>query len=432
MSDNVICVENLSKKYIIGHQQEEMYRHQTFRDTIVSGARYISSKLIGNAKRNFVNSTREEFWALKDVSFEIKQGDRIGIIGRNGAGKSTLLKLLSRITEPTKGRISVKGRVASLLEVGTGFHHELTGRENIFLNGAILGMSKTEIKEKFDEIVSFAEIEKFLDTPVKRYSSGMFVRLAFAVAAHLDPEILIVDEVLAVGDIAFQKKCLGKLDQVGNQGRTILFVSHDLKNITGLCSKAFLLDKGSLIKMGKTSDVVRFYTELVGGKQGEVHRVLSSKIFWKGISNRNLLENLSHTDDLRFTLNFKTGDEDIQDLHIDCAIYNEKNECVIHTKSKYICNGFNAKKHENFSVTYLVKDPSLSPGSYHMTIYMWVEKPKYEKYLWIDRIRFCSVSSTSHFPNSIILEDLISATVPLFDVTFSNSQVFFEIDRQES
>ncbi|MFM6218866.1 MAG: polysaccharide ABC transporter ATP-binding protein, partial [Dolichospermum sp.] len=190
------------------------------------------------------NPEFEEFWALKDVSFEIKQGDRVGIIGRNGAGKSTLLKILSRITEPTTGSIKIKGRVASLLEVGTGFHPELTGRENIFLNGAILGMGKEEIKRKFDEIVAFAEVEKFLDTPVKRYSSGMYVRLAFAVAAHLEPEILIVDEVLAVGDAQFQKKCLGKMEDVGKEGRTVIFVSHNLVSITSLCNRAIFLKNG--------------------------------------------------------------------------------------------------------------------------------------------------------------------------------------------
>jgi lipopolysaccharide transport system ATP-binding protein len=201
----------------------------------------------------------EEFWALKDVSFEIKQGDRVGIIGRNGAGKSTLLKILSRITEPTKGSIRINGRVASLLEVGTGFHPELTGRENIYLNGAILGMSKIEIKKKFDEIVAFAEVERFLDTPVKRYSSGMYVRLAFAVAAHLEPEILVVDEVLAVGDSAFQKKCLGKMDDVAKQGRTVFFVSHNMASIRSLCKVGYWFEKGSLRESGLVDEIVDIY-----------------------------------------------------------------------------------------------------------------------------------------------------------------------------
>ncbi|AFY95607.1 ABC transporter ATP-binding protein [Chamaesiphon minutus] len=244
MTDTVVRVENLSKKYIIGHQRQEKYT--TLRDSIANGSRNFL-KGFGRKKSPENSEEFEEFWALKDVSFEIKQGDRVGIIGRNGAGKSTLLKVLSRIVEPTAGRIGIKGRVASLLEVGTGFHPELTGRENIYLNGAILGMGKTEIQQKFDEIVAFAEVEKFLDTPVKRYSSGMYVRLAFAVAAHLEPEILIVDEVLAVGDTQFQKKCLGKMEDVGKEGRTIVFVSHNMAAMRALCSRALLMHHGQLL-----------------------------------------------------------------------------------------------------------------------------------------------------------------------------------------
>jgi lipopolysaccharide transport system ATP-binding protein len=253
---SVISVENLSKKYIIGHQKQG---HTNLRDLLTDGAKRFTNKLIHPFAPPADDPTHEEFWALKDVSFDIKQGDRVGIIGRNGAGKSTLLKILSRITEPTSGRISIKGRVASLLEVGTGFHPELTGRENIFLNGAILGMSKAEIKRKFDEIVAFAEVERFLDTPVKRYSSGMYVRLAFAVAAHLEPEILIVDEVLAVGDAQFQKKCIGKMEEVGNEGRTVIFVSHSMPTVTSLCSRAILLESGRVVKDGPTSEVVMHY-----------------------------------------------------------------------------------------------------------------------------------------------------------------------------
>ncbi|MHC5939486.1 ABC transporter ATP-binding protein [Nostoc sp.] len=257
MSDTVIQVENLGKKYIIGHQQPESYT--ALRDVIANKVKSFGN-LIQNPKSQIQNS-QEEFWALKDVSFEIKQGDRVGIIGRNGAGKSTLLKILSRITEPTQGSIKIKGRVASLLEVGTGFHPELTGRENIYLNGAILGMSRVEIKQKFDEIVAFAEVEKFLDTPVKRYSSGMYVRLAFAVAAHLEPEILIVDEVLAVGDAQFRKKCLGKMEDVGKEGRTVLFVSHQMSAIEKLCSRAIMLRSGIVRFTGETKSTINFYLQ---------------------------------------------------------------------------------------------------------------------------------------------------------------------------
>jgi lipopolysaccharide transport system ATP-binding protein len=256
MSDTVIRVENLGKKYVLSHQDQESF--PTLRDRLSKGIQSIAHRFQKPGKEIF-NPAREEFWALKDVSFEIKQGDRVGIIGRNGAGKSTLLKILSRITEPTTGKIHIKGRIASLLEVGTGFHPELTGRENIFLNGAVLGMSKTEIQQKFDEIVDFAEIEKFLDTPVKRYSSGMYVRLAFAVAAHLEPEILIVDEVLAVGDSNFQKKCLGKMEDVASKGRTVLFVSHSMETVSRLCNTAILLNNGAVQCAGSTDKVVSSY-----------------------------------------------------------------------------------------------------------------------------------------------------------------------------
>jgi len=254
---SVITVENLSKKYIIGHQKQE--RYTALRDVLANGAKRFAQKLSHPFAEPQNDPAHEEFWALKDISFDIQQGDRVGIIGRNGAGKSTLLKILSRITEPTTGKVSIKGRVASLLEVGTGFHPELTGRENIFLNGAILGMSKAEIKSKFDEIVAFAEVERFLDTPVKRYSSGMYVRLAFAVAAHLEPEILIVDEVLAVGDAQFQKKCLGKMEEVGKEGRTVLFVSHNMAMISNLCQKGIMLESGKISTQGEVSKVIQQY-----------------------------------------------------------------------------------------------------------------------------------------------------------------------------
>jgi lipopolysaccharide transport system ATP-binding protein len=249
MTDIAIKVENLSKLYHIGLAQN---RHDTLRDQLVSSTRRLF-------RRRASGDETGTIWALKDVSFEVKRGDVLGIIGRNGAGKSTLLKILSQITEPTAGRAIIDGRVGSLLEVGTGFHPELTGRENIYLNGAILGMTRKEIKEKFDEIVDFAEIEKFIDTPVKRYSSGMYVRLAFAVAAHLEPEILLIDEVLAVGDTAFQKKCLGKIGNMASGGRTVLFVSHNMAAIQGLCSRGILLKQGELLFYGTSRMAVDQY-----------------------------------------------------------------------------------------------------------------------------------------------------------------------------
>ena len=247
----VIRVEDLSKRYVIGSNNAGS-----------DGLRHAIHGFFTAPFKAFRNLQSEEFWALRDVSFEVSEGEVVGIVGRNGAGKSTLLKILSRITEPTTGRVGLRGRVASLLEVGTGFHPELTGRENVFLNGAILGMTREEIRRKFDEIVAFAELDKFLDTPVKRYSSGMYVRLAFAVAAHLEPEILIVDEVLAVGDAQFQKKSLGKMGAVAKEGRTVLFVSHSMAAVRRLCERVVLLDAGRVVEDGTTNLVVSKYLEM--------------------------------------------------------------------------------------------------------------------------------------------------------------------------
>jgi lipopolysaccharide transport system ATP-binding protein len=272
MSDIVIQAETLSKSYWVGHQSVQRESYQVLRDIIANEARNFVRKTVDLFRgRQIVQGDEvEEFWALRDVSFEVKRGEVLGIIGRNGAGKSTLLKILSRITEPDRGRVVLRGRVASLLEVGTGFHPELTGRENIFLNGAILGMSKAEIKLKFDEIVAFAGVERFLDTPVKRYSSGMYVRLAFSIAAHLEPEILIVDEVLAVGDAEFQRKSIGKMQSVAaKEKRTVLFVSHNLQAIQTLCDRAILLNSGEVVSEGTPRSVVTTYLAQAQSSTGE-------------------------------------------------------------------------------------------------------------------------------------------------------------------
>lgn len=287
MSDIAISVESLWKKYRLGVVGTGTLRHDLNRwwhqvrgkpdpYTIVglpqkAGTRKVETpKSAGTPDSRYSNGpdlSADEIWALRDITFKVKRGEILGIIGRNGAGKSTLLKVLSRVTAPTAGAVKIKGRIASLLEVGTGFHPELTGRENIFLNGAILGMTKAEIRSKLDEIIAFAEVEKFIDTPVKRYSSGMYVRLAFAVAAHLDPEILIVDEVLAVGDAMFQKKCLGKMGEVARSGRTVLFVSHNTGTISALCESVIVLSAGEMVFSGTAEDGVRFYLEQAEGKQ---------------------------------------------------------------------------------------------------------------------------------------------------------------------
>lgn len=271
MADTIIKVKNLGKKYIIHHQTKE--RYTALRDVIVRNAISMVQSIVKPLNNYGLNPSREEIWALRNINLDVEEGEVIGIIGRNGAGKSTLLKVLSRITEPTTGHICIKGRVASLLEVGTGFHPELTGRENIYLNGAILGMHKAEIKRKFDEIVAFAETEKFLDTPVKRYSSGMRVRLAFSVAAHLEPEILVVDEVLAVGDSQFQKKCLGKMEEVSTgMGRTVLFVSHNMRAITDLCPHSIWLENGSIHRQGTSESVVSEYLSFGSSTTGQWQR----------------------------------------------------------------------------------------------------------------------------------------------------------------
>jgi lipopolysaccharide transport system ATP-binding protein len=266
MSERIIRVENLSKRYNIGAKQP----YETLRDQLAQGAKRLFSRQAKDAERDSI-------WALKDVSFEVRQGEVMGVIGRNGSGKSTLLKILSRITEPTDGNAELRGRVGSLLEVGTGFHPELTGRENIYLSAAILGMKRTEINRKFSDILDFSEVGRLIDTPVKHYSSGMFVRLAFAVAAHLDPEIMLVDEVLAVGDTRFQRKCLGKMEEVGQQGRTILFVSHNMAMVASLCKNCILLHEGQLIKSGPASAVIQEYSSEGAQVLGEVDYHKSSR-----------------------------------------------------------------------------------------------------------------------------------------------------------
>jgi lipopolysaccharide transport system ATP-binding protein len=368
MSDPIIRVENLSKKYIIDHQQVD--RNLTLRDAIAKRTRSLTTKLNPLAQTSNLklqNSSKEDFWALKDVSFEIQQGDRVGIIGRNGAGKSTLLKVLSRITEPTSGSIRIKGRVASLLEVGTGFHPELTGRENVYLNGAILGMSKAEIERKFDEIVAFAEVEKFLDTPVKRYSSGMYVRLAFAVAAHLEPEILIVDEVLAVGDSAFQKKCLGKMGEVAQEGRTVIFVSHSMGAVSTLCDKAVFLEKGNVRAIGTTDEIITIYSsELFNNKidnlsdlrlpgLGKEIRFSDIQIFSNSGSNINFGESIAYVLTIESEVN-------MDELIIGASIFNASGNCIGSLLSN---DTFSIKSGKESRVYLKIHNTNLAPGSYY-------------------------------------------------------------------
>jgi len=365
VSDTVIKVENLGKKFIIGHQKGP---YVSLREVLTETTKSLTRKLMKPWGKNLPNSAYEEFWALKDVGFEIKQGERVGIIGRNGAGKSTLLKILSRITEPTTGRIAINGRVASLLEVGTGFHPELTGRENIFLNGAILGMSKAEIKKKFDEIVAFAEIEKFLDTPVKRYSSGMYVRLAFAVAAHLEPEILVVDEVLAVGDAQFQKKCLGKMGDVASkEGRTVLFVSHNMGAVSTLCNQAIYLAKGEIREMGTTERIVtRYISELFQNQADDLQQLR-----FPGLGKEVRFTDIQLISDdgpsilfgeiIKFELTI-VSQKSFNDLSIGSSIFNSSGNCVgtLITKEK-----FSVVPNEEIKLYLTVSNINLAPGAYY-------------------------------------------------------------------
>lgn len=359
MSETVISVENLSKQYRLGVIGSNTLRDDVARLLARLRRRPDPTLKIGQTDtRNSQLAVRnsETIWALKDVSFEVKQGEVVGIIGRNGAGKSTLLKILSRITAPTSGHVKVKGRIASLLEVGTGFHPELTGRENIYLNGAILGMKRAEIDRKLDEIVDFSGVEQFIDTPVKRYSSGMYVRLAFAVAAHLEPEILLVDEVLAVGDAEFQKKCLGKMGEVAQEGRTVLFVSHNMAAINQLCPGTILLEAGSIVCQGETSRVVTKYlnaTEVVGGERiwSETDREANSSLV--GLKSVRVLSEMQVTSDVRI-------DQDVR-VEVDFVNHRPKNRVFV-----------NLRLHD--SMGYIVLESADVPGANSLPA-RWFERP---------------------------------------------------------
>jgi len=387
----IIRVEHLSKSYIIRHQGQSSY--VALRDVIadkVKGTFRKTKNLVTN-RPVLKTPGKEEFWALNDVNFEVQQGERLGIIGRNGAGKSTLLKVLSRITEPTLGRISIKGRIASLLEVGTGFHPELTGRENIFLNGAILGMHRAEIKSKFDEIVAFSEVEKFLDTPVKRYSSGMYVRLAFAVAAYLESEILVIDEVLAVGDAEFQKKCLGKMhDASTKEGRTVLFVSHNMTAINMLCDKGIALNNGLLIDSGDIKRVVSEYltneklkasfNHLDGNGLIKITKVLINGLEFEGDAKINQNISIEVVLDIQKNIEFKKA-------QFFVIIYDENGYDILSIFQKDSQELFKtADLKEKISINYI---NNLRPGIYKISIGIFNEFNEFVD--WVDNCFFMRV-----------------------------------------
>lgn len=397
-----IKVDNVSKKYIIKHQNAA---YETISEKISSTVKKVS-------KGDFKKQANEEFWALNDVSFEIQQGDRVGIIGRNGAGKSTLLKILSRIVSPTKGRIEINGRVASLLEVGTGFHAELTGRENIYLNGSILGMRKDEITRKFDEIVAFSEVEKFLDTPVKRYSSGMYVRLAFGVAAHLEPEILIVDEVLAVGDAAFQKKCLGKIREVSNSGKTILFVSHNMAAIQNICDKCIYLKNGSMVQQGETKEIVSLYlrssqaSKLVD-LQNRQDRMGNGALRFTGFNfkdkSNNVITNAQCGSDLKIELDITASSEfDLSHIKISMGFDDEFGQRITLLSNEVTEQVFEKIKPGDSTVEIQVPHLPLKRGDYTITLFASVNGEVAD---WIQEAVIINVEAGDFFNTGKLPED---------------------------
>jgi|HubBroStandDraft_5_1064220.scaffolds.fasta_scaffold07190_4 lipopolysaccharide transport system ATP-binding protein len=372
MSDFAIRVEGLGKHYQLGARESG---YTTLRETL---AGFITNPLKRFKSLSGRSTEDESFWALRDISFELKPGEVVGIIGHNGAGKSTILKILSQITEPTEGRVEIMGRIGSLLEVGTGFHPELTGRENIFLNGSILGMSRAEVRRKFDEIVAFAEVEKFLDTPVKRYSSGMSVRLAFSVAAHLDPEILIVDEVLAVGDQAFQNKCLGKMSGVAQSGRTILFVSHQMAAVEAMCTSAIWLSEGRLRDSGPTSTIVERYLRSVSRGamqplQDRHDRQGTGEIRFKSVSFSNgsgeSVMNFQCGAPAALTLQFETQSQrTLRNMRVSLGVENELAQRVLLLDSRLVRSDLNQVEPDGGTVTFVVPKLPLLPGCYRFTV----------------------------------------------------------------
>jgi lipopolysaccharide transport system ATP-binding protein len=372
MDEFVIRAEHLSKAYTIRHNAQTA-RYATLQESLLS----LPKRLL--AKRE----SAETFWALKDVSFEIGQGERVGIIGRNGAGKSTLLKLLSKITEPTSGQAKINGRVASLLEVGTGFHPELTGRENIFMNGAILGMSRAEIKKNFDNIVAFAEVEKFVDTPVKRYSSGMYVRLAFAVAVHLNSEILLIDEVLAVGDVEFQKKCLGKMEEITHGGRTVLVVSHNMSTILGLSSRCLLLSKGTLLEQGPARTVVGTYQKSITNENLDntdlrkhdrygngFGRFISIGLRAFGLDDKELSVPVTGCN-LRFSVGIEAIEE-IKTATVALIIYDDLGGRIIDANTLTKGDSVSIPSGRTAKVDFYLKNVRLRPGAYSAGLWLGI------------------------------------------------------------
>lgn len=429
-ASTVIRIENVSKKFKIRRQIDRMGLRHVLQEAALGpvrrlrdGVRRISEKRSTNgssAGPRHVRSKNEEFWALRDISLEVTKGEVIGIVGRNGAGKSTLLKILSRITEPTTGRIGIKGRLASLLEIGTGFHPELTGRENIFLNGAILGMSRREIVRHFDEIVDFASIDKFIDTPVKRYSSGMYLRLAFAVAAHLNPEILVIDEILAVGDSEFQKKCLGKIQQVASGlGRTVFFVSHQLETVLALCTRVCLLNAGHLEADGEPDEVVKLYLSRssdVAVQKAENPERRPGRGTLRMTSFRAEQQLFDPCARKKFSITITTNDLAEAPFYVALHVYDPQQRQILILDSHH--SGLHLVPGTPFELDLALDGPWLCPGEYRIDAFLYnaeiIDK-------WEDACRF-TVSNRLPYSGSVF-EWAIRGSVVLPDFTLSQRPV---------
>lgn len=424
MTDIAISIHGLGKKYQLGDKFKKYNRiGERVADTVTAPFRRVGQLLKGGAGR--VTEETQEFWALKDISFDIKYGEILGIIGHNGAGKSTLLKILSQITEPTTGYADVFGRIGSLLEVGTGFHPELTGRENIFLNGSILGMRRSEIDRKFDQIVDFAEIEQFIDTPVKRYSSGMYVRLAFAVAAHLEPEILLIDEVLAVGDVAFQKKSLGKMENVSQQGRTVIFVSHNMNALQRLCPKSVLLNHGQMVMQGNTSDVIEKYLASASTMNDGPDTMIRVSNQSRQGSGKVRFEGISYTSKNSQAGNFPYSDgmlELIIELNSDSArsigslavtFYDKYGTSLVNLDTKSLGNAIPLQAGSN-QVTVRLDELHLNPGTY--TLGLWAADPPFEVYDSIQSVAHIDVVEMERKNERVKSDGLVSVRFQIIDI----------------
>lgn len=423
MNNLAIKIENLSKYYRLGYVSSS-----TLRDDLSMWWANLRGKpnpllTVGvNKKTDLIETDGDGYiWALKNLNLEIKQGEVLGIIGANGAGKSTLLKILSRITGPTEGTVKMNGRVGSLLEVGTGFHSELTGRENIYLNGSILGMSRKEIDRKLDEIIDFSDVEKYIDTPVKRYSSGMTVRLAFSVAAHLEPEILIVDEVLSVGDAAFQKKCIGKINAISGEGRTILFVSHNMNSIEALCQRVCLLENGQLSMDGSPGEVISNY---LNSKKDSTDIIVHHKhkdFYWEGITNQNELLNLHVSDSIPINFAISTGPKNFFNVNLDFSVFNKKGDRIFLAESKYFYEKLDFEKNIRYELKYNIVHPRLSPGQYYLSVH--VTTTKEGRIFFAEEIKGFYILSISDRDSKILFYDSkwMGYIIPKYEIIIENS-----------